>query len=397
MITNFTTIRFILFALVVISLMQLARSKRGRSTLLAASGTAFLYLAVLDLRSFGAILAYLTLSWIGMRCLAGFKNAQQILIPAMVLAYMCLKKYSFLEDVPFVSRLTDHGLVTLGVSFMIFRQISWSLKVRTGNLIDYLAYNLNFTTLLAGPVQEPDDFLRNVDDGVGRLTTNDILSHLSRLTNGLVKKYVLCDFLVVHALPDPAAIGGMTGLEWLVQANVFLVYLYLDFSGYCDIVISLAGLCGLNIPENFNKPWLSSNIIQFWSRWHMSVSGWIRNYLYTPLTKSLTEWMGVARLHICSSIAIFIAFFVMGMWHGTTQSYLIFGLLQGTGILACHIYQHVLLTRLGRQRVKTYESSWVRMAVGRIVTLQFMALSVSLMYLEPDDFFTLARRLAFFE
>jgi D-alanyl-lipoteichoic acid acyltransferase DltB (MBOAT superfamily) len=151
----------------------------------------------------------------------------------------------------------------------------------------------------------------------------------------------------------------------------FPLYLYFNFSGYCDVVIGMARWAGFSIPENFDRPWLSRDMIEMWNRWHITLSQWLRDYVYQPLYKSLIS--GPFRNHLSFSqyMSIFVTFFLVGIWHGTTLNYLLFGLLQGLGMAFSMLYRDVCKKYMGKERYKSYyNNKWVT-NVERFVTLNF--------------------------
>jgi D-alanyl-lipoteichoic acid acyltransferase DltB (MBOAT superfamily) len=298
---------------------------------------------------------------------------------------MIYKKYFFIKYLPGGDSLVSHGLATIGVSFIIFRQISWALHKTKESFVCYLSYLFNFTTFLAGPVQEPHAYISELNAPSQKLDTQTLLSHLSRLTTGLVKKYLLCDLLLIHSLPADIDLQHMTGLAWLCASYVWFLYLYLDFSGYCDIIISVAALMGLRLPENFKRPFLARNLSDFWSRWHITLSTWIKNYVYTPLSRMFVGRFGVAHVKMCSLASIFVSFFMMGLWHGSQSKYIVFGLTQAVGVAICYLWEILLKKKLSKEKFKAYKKNMAIRVVAILITLQYMALSLTLIKNEPHE------------
>ena len=364
--------------------MQLAPTKK-RSWVLGVGSLGMCYLTLNDPRSFGFLVAYVIVGYLGSLLLSKKNNLTVAVLTTFVLIYMAYKKYFFLEFIPGGEGLLAHSLNSLGVSFIIFRQISWALHQPSGHLMHYLAYMFNFTTFVAGPVQEPHDFMEQIDKPVAKQSNNELLRHLSRITTGLVKKFILCDLLFLHSLPVTFDLSALSGFEWLVACNVWFVYLYLDFSGYCDIVLGIAGLMGLPLPENFNHPFKARNLIDFWSRWHITLSEWIKNYIHIPLTRLLTDKFGVERLRFNSIVAVFVAFFLIGLWHGNTLSFVVFGLTQGFGVAVCNFLEVGIKNKWGKKSFKAYKANPVVKYLAIFITLEYMALCLSLMKYTPTD------------
>jgi alginate O-acetyltransferase complex protein AlgI len=151
----------------------------------------------------------------------------------------------------------------------------------------------------------------------------------------------------------PASPGQKILLS-LVSFGVYPIYLYYNFSGYTDIVIGVGNLFGKRYPENFNAPFSSFNFLEYWTRWHMSLSNWLRDYVYTPLvffmmrrnrSKRLDPYLGV--------IGYFVTFFLIGIWHGSTVIFAIYGLLLGLGVSINKLYQIYMANIIGKKPYKS--------------------------------------------
>jgi D-alanyl-lipoteichoic acid acyltransferase DltB (MBOAT superfamily) len=156
------------------------------------------------------------------------------------------------------------------------------------------------------------------------------------------------------------------------------VWLYLDFSAYSDIAVGIGGLLGVATPENFRRPYLARNITDFWERWHISLSMWIRRNLFFPIQVTLVRRTGGKHALWCASIAIFIAFVLCGVWHGLTMPFLLWGLANAIGLVVVNLYRHWLRKRLGGKGVARYMSSVPIRIAAIIVTFEFIAFTVKL-------------------
>ncbi len=150
----------------------------------------------------------------------------------------------------------------------------------------------------------------------------------------------------------------------------FPLYLYLNFSGYCDIVIAGASLLGMKLPENFDHPYLARNVIDFWTRFHRTLGFWIRDYLFLPLYKGVAErWPKRAESY--AFLCYFVAFFFAGVWHGPTANFIVYGILQAIGVSAAKLWERHLVKRRGRAGLKLYMQSTRVRIVAIICTLHF--------------------------
>ena len=176
----------------------------------------------------------------------------------------------------------------IGISFYTFQSISYIVDVYQGkiksssNFVDYAFYMTFFPHLVAGPIVRAKDFLPQI---VAPQIINAALykESIMRITIGLIKKLFIADYLgkyvsLVHETPN-----GFSGFEHLISMYAYSFQIYFDFSGYSDIAIGLALLLGYRLKDNFDAPYLASNITVFWRKWHMSLSSWLKDYIYIPL------------------------------------------------------------------------------------------------------------------
>lgn len=298
------------------------------------------------------------------------------LIP-VVAGFAVVKHYSWLTRL-FLSRdIVPAGLYTIGFSFLLFRQIHLAIEVRDGLAdsvpwLEYLNYNLAFWTFLAGPVQRFQSFRTQFANMAQRRPDNrTLLLALNRMVMGMLKMFVVGRRLDAYCgcelfLSKPSLLH----LARLLLA--FPLYIYINFSGYCDIMIGLARAVGFELPENFRKPYLARNSIDFWSRWHITLSEFFRDYFYFPLTLSLGRrtwpWLGTAVATLCS-------FAVMGAWHGNRAGFVVFGLLHGAGVLAVLLYQAFLKSVLGKEKLQWYRANVPMHAVSVALFQSFVVLS----------------------
>lgn len=258
-------------------------------------------------------------------------------------------------------------LSAIGFSYAALRMVElWRAMVdkrhRPPSIVETVNYLLPFHMLAAGPIQSIDDFV--AQPGMDRpLTSRDAMEGIWRIALGCFKKFVLASSLNAALLGDLAE----PGVKWLVQAPVFFLWLYLDFSAYSDIACGAGRLMRVHTPENFNKPYLARNMIDFWDRWHISLSLWIRRNLFYPTQLSLMRWTGGTRPLLCASIAFFVAFSLCGVWHQVTTAWFLWGVINAVGLIVVNVYRAKLQRRLGSTGMKRYLASrwikWVAMAL----------------------------------
>jgi D-alanyl-lipoteichoic acid acyltransferase DltB (MBOAT superfamily) len=180
-----------------------------------------------------------------------------------------------------------------------------------------------------------------------------------------------------NALGVLAQPGGGHFVAGLIAFASYPFFLYCNFSGYIDMVIGIARLLGIELPENFNRPFSSESFIEFWSRWHITLSEWFRNYVYNPLLMGLMRKYPAENLEaVWAVLAFFFTFFLVGVWHGQTPSFLFYGVLQGFGVSANKLYQIVMAKRLGRKRFKALSSQPIYVTFARGLTFTWFTFTL---------------------
>jgi D-alanyl-lipoteichoic acid acyltransferase DltB (MBOAT superfamily) len=155
------------------------------------------------------------------------------------------------------------------------------------------------------------------------------------------------------------------------------LYLYFNFSGYTDIVIGVARFLRLTLPGNFDRPFSSTNFLDFWGRWHITLSYWLKTYVYSPLLKTLMQRFPNPRWAAYFGVfSYFVTFFLVGVWHGRTSVFMFFGLLQGFGVSGNKLYQILMTEWLGKKRYKQLCAGIMYRALSRGLTFTFFAFSL---------------------
>ena len=225
----------------------------------------------------------------------------------------------------------------LGFSYIAFRLIhtlrdrQTSPRAARTDLRSYVIYVLFPPALAAGPIDRLDRFTRDLAQPPAPLA-EDLLPAGQRLTLGLLKKFVLADSLAVIALTPQAAAQTHSPLWMALMVYAYAFQIYLDFSGYTDIAIGLGRLSGIRLPENFNQPYRKPNLTQFWNNWHMTLTQWIRAYVFNPLTRALRTTARPLPVWAILLIGQTLTMLLIGLWHGLTLNFLIWGLWHALGL-----------------------------------------------------------------
>ncbi|MEE0977979.1 MAG: MBOAT family O-acyltransferase [Muribaculaceae bacterium] len=233
-------------------------------------------------------------------------------------------------------------ILPAGISFFTFRSISYIVDIYRGemppcsNFLHYTFYLTFFPPLLAGPVVRAKDMLPQVRDA-SPATKEMISSGFFLIICGLVKKVIIADYIsgnfVDRIFDNPAL---YTGFENLMGVYGFALQLYCDFSGYSDMAIGIALLLGFRFKDNFNSPFKSQSPQEFWRRWHISLSLWLRDYLYIPLGGSRTKSKFRSHANLVTTMAL------GGLWHGASPMYIIWGVWNGLLLVFHKIYKNLL-------------------------------------------------------
>ena len=378
--------QFVAFGLGVALLSNLSRSHVWRSIVLLLASIAFLGLVGHSPHVFLPLAGFLLLGYGGLVLLEyGSSRLMVWTILAVIFVYIWLKKYTFLPEGSFL----HFPYLTLGLSYIFFRVLH--LLIETGDGDEkrhigpgaYLLYTLNFTTLVSGPIQRYDEFAR---DQFARdpivLGPRTIGLQLERIVRGFFKVNVLA--MLLHAVHEDAlsqmAQPLPTGLKLYAAFRLAVVYplfLYANFSGYIDIVIALARLMRVRLPENFDRPFAASSVLDFWNKWHMTLSNWLKTYVYNPLLLALMRRISSRAMQpLLGVFCFFVTFFLIGVWHGRTSEFVIFGVLTGGGMSINKLWQLELTRAMGRKGYRALAEKPVYVAFGRGLNFVWFAFTL---------------------
>lgn len=243
-------------------------------------------------------------------------------------------------------------ILPLGISFFTFTQISFLVdtyqgKVKEYNFVHYLLFVTYFPHLIAGPVLHHREMMPQfAHASTYRFNYENMSVGLTIFFIGLFKKVVLADGIAQYVAPvfsAPAAGVQLNFIEAWGGALCYTLQLYFDFSGYSDMAIGLSRMFGVLLPLNFHSPYKSLSIIEFWQRWHISLTKYIREYLYTPITLAGTRLgfgkpASVELLYSLVAPTLFI-FLIIGLWHGASWNYVIFGGMHGVLLVINHLWR----------------------------------------------------------
>ena len=355
----FNTVEFVIFFIIILSIFVILKNRYFHHIFLLGASYLFFYLSsnylitLLIFTSiwvfyFGKIIHHTT-----------DKKTKKILLAISLagnLGLLGFFKYSdfVITEFNFLGQYLDLGTeipllniaLPIAISFYTFQSMSYIIDIYRGNLIpsktlkEYAFFVAFFPPLVAGPILRASNFLPQLREKLDKSSVSQKLKlfviqrhnlkfGITLMSLGFFKKMFFADNigpLVNNIFSNPI---GMESFSIILGAIAFGVQIYCDFSGYSDIAIGAAAILGLKIPLNFNKPFFATSPSDFWSRWHISLSTWVRDYLYYPLVFKNRKSSGIVFISLLISMAI------MGIWHGASWNFLIWGGIHGI-FLGCY-------------------------------------------------------------
>lgn len=287
------------------------------------------------------------INWIISRAITRLeKNKSRLLmwlgIFGNVLLIFYFKYYDFfISNINVVFKTSfelKHIVLPLGISFFTFQQISYIVDSYKGEtkdykFIEYAAFVSFFPQLVAGPIVLHNELIpqfRNQDKW--KFNQLSFANGIYDLAVGLFKKVIIADNFGIAVAWAWNNVVSLSSVEIIIIMLCYTFQIYFDFSGYCDMAIGLGKMFNLDLPVNFNSPYKSKSIIEFWKRWHMTLTRFLRNYIYFPLGGSKK---GKARTYI----NVLIVFVVSGIWHGANWTFIVWGLIHGVANVLNRMFQ----------------------------------------------------------
>jgi alginate O-acetyltransferase complex protein AlgI len=261
-------------------------------------------------------------------------------------------------------------MIPLGISYYTFQSLGYLIRIDRGsekaehNFAAFATYLLFFPKFLAGPVERSNHFFPQLNNPLN-FDKNNLARGVRLFVWGLFKKIVIADNLYGVVSKVYGNVHHFTGISLLIVFIVQTVYIYCDFSGYTNMALGISKIFGINLINNFNRPFLAKNISDFWRRWHISLSSWCNDFIYNPFIIKFRRFGNDAVI-----MGIFFTFFIVGIWHGAKWTFVILGLLQGMAI----VYE--FYTKRKRLKIASkFKKSTVN-TVSRIIVFLFMSVSM---------------------
>lgn len=301
------------------------------------------------------------------------KRKKSILIFALFvnIGLLCYFKYMdfFIENINYTTGLNLpllHIILPLGISFFTITQIAFLVDcyeglVKEKRLSNYVLFVTFFPHLIAGPILHHKQMMPQfADEKNAFLNLDNITKGIFIFAIGLFKKTIIADNFAIWANAGFGSVDSGVALnifEAWASVLSYALQLYFDFSGYCDMAIGLGLLFNIVLPVNFNSPFKACNIIDFWKRWHISLTNFITTYIYTPIVRSFKTPSFNKILW-----ATFITFVIAGVWHGSGWNFFIFGAMHGIGLVINHIWQKKIKIKMPKPLGWLFLMFWVLLA-----------------------------------
>jgi alginate O-acetyltransferase complex protein AlgI len=269
----------------------------------------------------------------------------------------------------------------VGISYIGFKLIHFYVDYRAGEIptvepLSFLSWLFFLPSIVAGPMQRFQEWQEQF--GTTKLTADDAIWGTRRILIGLVMKVGLADNMRGVTLPQLSD-GALSVSPWgtlTFAALMYSLYLYLDFAGYCHLAIGTGVFWGIRLPENFANPFIARNLAEFWNRWHMTLSHILRDYLFYPLSLTVKRTRAL-RTHpyIATAIPPIVTFLLVGLWHGATVGYMIYGLIHGIGLA-------YLAIRRGKKPTNPLRVWWTNSRFGYVggVFTNYLYVSLSFVF-----------------
>ena len=403
---DFTSSVYLAFVTATVLAFNAWREPRFRQWVLLLANLVFLASFVRSFEQLVPLAGFLGLGYAATRWVARWAKrwVLGLSVALIVVVFVVLKRYTFLPagiGLPYL-------YLQIGLSYILFRILQMVIDSAGGegaarlDALNFFNFTCNFLCFVSGPIQRSDEYLAGLDQLSRKVDETLAFTALHRIIKGFIKlaavsamaNYLFAHFSAAVLAETTSLVGWRYAVQYAASAVAYSFYLYYNFSGYMDIVIGIGWLLGQNLPENFNRPFAARNIFEFWSRWHMTLSEWFKTYLFNPLMAFLAARLSSPMLlPYLGVFAFFVTFFVMGVWHGSTGVFVIYGLVMGAGASLNKLWQVFMTKRLGKKRYKAVAESVVYASLARGLLFAFFALAVTALWVDMDQLSLVANRL----
>jgi len=317
------------------------------------------------------------------------RKAKGFYIAGLLLNIATLVFFKYFIHLEFINKqlkqnngIFENIILPLGLSYLVFALIAYLIEVKRGNItaeshpgIFALSY-LFFPKITQGPIEKPQKIICQFHD-YKTFDYSRTIYGLKLLVWGFFKKLVIADRLAIYVDSVYNNYEYHTGSTLLVATFFYSFQIYADFSGYTDVALGAAKVLGFDLTNNFRRPYFARSIKEFWNRWHITFSIWLRDYIFLPLAYKLSSKFESNKIlfirsdRFIYSVSILITFFVCGVWHGDTLNFLIWGLLFGVALTILNLM--FKNSRKIRKRLNLKKNNWILVVSSSISTFIFVS------------------------
>ena len=266
--------------------------------------------------------------------------------------------------------LLTEVILPLGLSYYIFQTIGYIIDIFRGSLkaekdfMKFCLFTLFFPKLLVGPIERAKNLLPQIASDHEFIKEN-IIEGSKLILWGIFKKIVVAERISLYVDTVYANLSFHNSSTFYLATLLYPIQVYADFSGYTDIAIGSAKLFGYNLMDNFNRPLFAKNVSDFWRRWHISLSSWVADYIYKPITFKRRDWGNIGTFY-----ALLVSFVVIGVWHGASWNFVVFGIIQASAII------FEVLTKSIRKKISLKLTGSIYNVISIILTFLFFSFSL---------------------
>jgi len=265
-------------------------------------------------------------------------------------------------------------IIPLGISYYTFQALGYLIRINRGSekpepdYLNFVTFLIFFPKFFSGPVERSNHFFPQIRS-LGDFKKNNLYEGLSLFWWGAFKKFAISSVLYLPVHQIYSDIQNYSGVSLLIVFFLQTIYIYMEFSGYTDMALGSAKIFGINLINNFNRPFLSRNISEYWRRWHISLSSWCTDFIYNPFIVKYRQYENFAVV-----AGVFLTFFVIGIWHAANWTFVVLGLLQGIAI----VYE--FYTKKFRLKVASRYPKGLVNTISRIIVFLFVCVSMVLFF-----------------
>lgn len=383
---SIVSIPFLLIAVVATLLLRNERWHTNRARILTLASLAFVAGATVSVGDALCLAAMAATGWVAIRLVSARKTMPLLAGAILLVIAEFLASRQVLPAIDAAPWLAIGP--TIGLSYVMFRILHLIVDAHGGELPDrlrprdYVCYLFCYLTFLAGPIQRFPEFAAGLDAPSPDTPRVELRDGLPTIALGYLK------FTAVAGIFFTIFLQGQAPPSWCpapvaLAASVlaFALYLYASFSGYTDVVRGIGRLAGIDLPANFDRPFLASDFLDFWSRWHISLSDWFKIYIFNPLVKALIAVnVRPAMVPYIGVLGFFATFLLMGLWHGVSERFALYGLALGGGVSVNKLYQVLAVRQLGRRPYNALVARPLHAAVARGLAVAYFALALGFLW-----------------